>query len=235
MQGCVYLLRNLKNGKGYVGQHGGAFAEKRWDRHIKAAFNYGSKLPLHCAIRKYGVKGFSAEVIWRGPMNRLDEFEIKFIKKLRTFAGDSCGAGGYNLTLGGKTTRGFKFTKASCKKISKSKKGRPLTEETKLNMSVSRKAWWLSHPNKAKKIVANIVKATRKRAASGNYFSAATRKQIADSLRGRKNGPLTKEHKAKISVGVTGVVRTPIWCRRISKANKGRVPWNKGLNLARAA
>lgn len=42
-KGCVYLLRNLVNGKGYVGQHCTLEPEKyRWAQHIDAA-NAGKK------------------------------------------------------------------------------------------------------------------------------------------------------------------------------------------------
>ena len=95
-QGCIYLLRNLINGKGYVGKHETANAQIRWDGHIKSALVKKSNYAIHCAIRKYGPEKFSAEVIWRGPVSQLNWKETYYIKKLKTLAPN-----GYNLTEGG--------------------------------------------------------------------------------------------------------------------------------------
>lgn len=98
-QGCIYLVRNLVNGKGYVGQHKGANAERRWTAHIARALR-GSKVCVHAAIRKYGAENFSAEVIWSGEPGLLNKKETFYIKKLGTFAGTGQGQG-YNLNMGG--------------------------------------------------------------------------------------------------------------------------------------
>ena len=114
--GCVYLLRNLINGKGYVGQHKNVLTvEHRWDGHIKDALDKKYKRLLHYAIRKYGVKNFSAEVIWRGDRSLLDVRETYYIKKLHTFVYDPKG-GGYNLTRGGSAPA---WSERSKKKASK--------------------------------------------------------------------------------------------------------------------
>jgi hypothetical protein len=55
---------------------------------------------VHHAIRKYGVKNFDAEIVWRGSTSLLNSKEMHFIKKLHTFIGDPKGRG-YNLTKGG--------------------------------------------------------------------------------------------------------------------------------------
>ena len=99
-QGCVYLLRNLSNGKGYIGQHKGVeqIERNRWGGHIRTALNKRDEKPLYRAIRKYGVDKFSAEVVWRGPIEKLNEKEMHYIKKFSTFIDDGAG---YNLTRGG--------------------------------------------------------------------------------------------------------------------------------------
>ena len=97
--GCaIYLLRNLKNGKGYVGK--AVDEQKRWKQHIKAAEGI-SPLPIHRAIRKYGLKNFSAEVIHRCAEYKLDAAEKQFIKNLHTHVSEH----GYNLGWGGEGGR----------------------------------------------------------------------------------------------------------------------------------
>jgi hypothetical protein len=117
---------NLKNGKRYVGQYKDVLAViRRWRKHLKCAFDENDPRPLYCALRKADREsegrtvGFSAEVIWRGSVSKLDEKEIYYIKKLRSFIDDPKGDRSYNLTKGGLFgIRGFKFSEASKKKVS---------------------------------------------------------------------------------------------------------------------
>ena len=99
-EGCIYLLRNKVNGKGYVGQHKNvSTVADRWAVHVKGATR-GDLKPLRSAIRIYSWDNFSREVIWVGELAKLNEKETYYIKKLHTFIDDSKG-GGYNLTTGG--------------------------------------------------------------------------------------------------------------------------------------
>ncbi len=172
----IYLLRNSINGKVYVGQHNGTDLHKRWKHHMRHA-KQGSRLPLHCAIRKYGPDAFDVCVLSTSASSQtdLDTQEVLYIAKYR--ANDS--AHGYNLTLGGTGFRGFrpwnkgkKLPEWLCRKLSVAHKnqkptayqiqraietntGRKDSEETRLKKS---------RPKSAK---------TRKR------ISAARRKQVA--------------------------------------------------------
>ena len=118
--GFVYLLRNKRNGKGYVGQHFGLAVEHRWQIHIWSAIS-GSSCAIHKAIHKYGVESFTAEILWRGPASRLNAAEVRYIKCLNTFA-DNLDGWGYNLTRGGEGVQGFRHSKKSKLKMSKSAK-----------------------------------------------------------------------------------------------------------------
>ena len=113
-KGFIYLLTNLVNGKKYVGQHYGVTAETRWNGHVKAAMKGGCELVLHRAIRKYGVHNFSAEVVWTGARERLNDRETFYVAKFHSFIDDELG-GGYNLTRGGKQGE---FSMRSRKKLS---------------------------------------------------------------------------------------------------------------------
>lgn len=57
MTGHIYLIRNLVNGKGYVGKTQVTVAERF--RNHKYDAKRGSICPLHRAMRKYGVECFS--------------------------------------------------------------------------------------------------------------------------------------------------------------------------------
>ena len=113
-KGFVYILTCLVNNKGYVGQTIKSKPEIRWVEHINAA-RRGDRRPLYCAIRKYGVENFLAEVIWIGSEAKLDAAEVRFVRLRKTFIDTGWG---YNLTTGGGTRR--KLSAASRRKISES-------------------------------------------------------------------------------------------------------------------
>jgi len=64
-------------------------------------------------------------------------------------------------------------------------------------------------------------------------------KKIGDALRGRVKGPLSAEHKKKISAKKSGI-NNPMYgkgcteerARKISEANKGKIPSNKGKPMS---
>lgn len=86
----VYLITNLKNNKKYVGITSYPTPKKRFDYHSRA------KSILGTAIRKYGLKNFSCEIICK--CSSLEELlieEVRQIKKYKSYGS------GYNLTPGG--------------------------------------------------------------------------------------------------------------------------------------
>lgn len=111
--GCIYLLRNLVNGKGYVGQTRAKKVEGRWNAHIKESEKPRPKYPIHRAIKFHGVENFSAEVVWVGPVEFLNKKECHFVKKCNTFIDNGCG---YNLTAGNGV--GIEICKSTLKKRS---------------------------------------------------------------------------------------------------------------------
>jgi group I intron endonuclease len=96
-RGCIYFLLCLANNKGYVGQHCTLKVHHRLAHHKRLAKN-GHRAPLYYAMRKYGFENFEMRVVWRGPVEKLDAAERRWIKKLNTFIDDGCG---YNCTRGG--------------------------------------------------------------------------------------------------------------------------------------
>jgi hypothetical protein len=92
----IYKITNLVNGKVYIGQS--INIEKRWKTHKKDALwkdglNY--EYPLYRAIRKYGIKNFSFEIIEECAIDELNEREIFYIAKYDSYEN------GYNQTRGG--------------------------------------------------------------------------------------------------------------------------------------
>ncbi len=93
--GMIYLVRNLVDGKCYVGQTMQRL-KRRWKGHLRWA-RKGASTPLATAMRKCGAENFVIESLevasTRAELNRL---EGKWIKKLRTVVPN-----GYNATAGG--------------------------------------------------------------------------------------------------------------------------------------
>ena len=94
-RGYIYLIRNLVNGKGYVGK---AFdVDKRWAAHVKEARSDRYDIPLHRAIRKYGPQNFTVTIIHCCGIDHLDNAERRLIIERRTHKTN----GGYNVAFGG--------------------------------------------------------------------------------------------------------------------------------------
>lgn len=131
----VYLIRNQINGKCYVGQTLQT-AEQRWRLHTKAARGK-SRLPIHCAIRKYGPGAFSINQLSRAANHdELDALECHFITQYNSMV-----PYGYNRTAGGKGFNG-RHTEASRQRMRESHLGSTLTVVTRKKLSVTGSALW---------------------------------------------------------------------------------------------
>ena len=99
---------------------------------------------LNNAIKKHGWENFTVEVLGKTSyIEKLDDYERKFIRLYQTYEK------GYNLTIGGKGVRGYKWTDAQRKKFLETfkrkrkngewpmlrngghNKGKPISEEQK--------------------------------------------------------------------------------------------------------
>ena len=109
MQSCsIYVIENLENGKGYVGQTTRS-VEQRFKEHCKS---FSGCLKLRNAIQKYGQECFYVETIWEGECSQeeLDALEFHYIEQFNTIDPH-----GYNLTYGG---LGGKFSDEKRKNLS---------------------------------------------------------------------------------------------------------------------
>jgi len=115
----IYKATNIKNNKCYIG------IDLNWSHRIsahKAAVKRGSNLLFHNAIRKHGLENFKWEILYQSKdlFHAKNEMEKFFILRENSFFENGFG---YNMTLGGEATLGWKPSLETRKKISESKKG----------------------------------------------------------------------------------------------------------------
>ena len=91
----IYKIENQVNHKVYIGQS--TNISTRWRRHRSQANNLNNSYPLYRAMRKYGLKNFSFEIIEECSKEELDSRERYWIKKFDSYYN------GYNQTSGGQT------------------------------------------------------------------------------------------------------------------------------------
>lgn len=125
----IYCIRNLKNGKRYIGQSRNIsirfsqhFSDLRCQRH-------GNEV-LQRAWNKYGEKSFIGEILQECEDDELDLLEVKFIAE---FSSDRH-SNGYNIERGGHRIK--PMAESTKIKLSASLKGKKWTDERKKAMSI---------------------------------------------------------------------------------------------------
>ena len=115
----IYIFKNIINNKYYIGQS--LDIRKRFNKHMlrtRGNWNY----PLYNALNKYGLENFEYSIIEivdsinkskEDVTKLLNELEIKYIQQYNSFNN------GYNLTMGGDSISGYKFSEESKKNRSK--------------------------------------------------------------------------------------------------------------------
>lgn len=153
----VYLITNLVNNKKYVGITHNTI-EHRFEEHIQKSRCKNGNWVLHRALRKYGVDNFKIELLEDNiDKEQIGEKETYYIHLYDTYNN------GYNMTLGGAGTSGYRHKPGFVKtyihkiitpernaKISKALKGRPFDEKHKNKLSQSMKQYHQTHDNNFK-------------------------------------------------------------------------------------
>lgn len=118
----IYSITNNINGKAYIGQTVKSL-EERWYNHRKSARGR-SRLPIHCAIRKYGEQNFNITIVSDAcSREQLDAMETYFIARYNTITPN-----GYNRTIGGAGFNG-NHTESSRARMRESHLGKVLPPE----------------------------------------------------------------------------------------------------------
>ena len=143
-----WLIKDKDIEKSYIGQTIESNIENRWGKKGEGYIKDDKdRKKMARAIKKYGWESFNHEILLTIECETeeelwfwLDEWEKYCIEKYDSFYN------GYNCTLGGCGTRGFKHAEETKKELSRKLKGKPSplkgkhrTEETKRKISESQK------------------------------------------------------------------------------------------------
>ena len=108
--GIIYGYTNLESGKMYIGQT--LHPERRWNAHLHGKYKNGWHKDYQNNPEKYEYSVIEYDV----PEDKLDEREMFWISFFDSYHN------GYNLTEGGNSTRGYKYTDEVKHKISEASK-----------------------------------------------------------------------------------------------------------------
>lgn len=137
MEGIIYKYTNKINGKVYIGQ---TLDEKKRYRDHK--FCTGKCVHFHLAIRAYGFENFEYEVIFRDQFDNVNDAKIVLDDRERQAILDYMSwdqSKGYNLTIGGGGSGGYKHTEEQKSYMRQKFKGIPRPQSVKDKLKESHK------------------------------------------------------------------------------------------------
>ena len=138
--GFIYIVTCLTTNKSYIGKTTESI-NRRWRRHVIDKNSYCRLLSE--AIKVYGEDDFNIYTLKSSTIDMLDYYENKFIVEWNTQHPN-----GYNLQNGGSI--GFKHNNETLIKMSKSQKGRIITDVSKVKLSISNQLKQHSEESKEK-------------------------------------------------------------------------------------
>lgn len=206
--GRIYLIRNLKNGKGYVGQTTKNSVFLRFNQH-RYDSSHGSSLPIHRAMRKWGIEHFViGEIISCDPL-LLNDLERHYVKLYGTL---SSTGNGYNRTDGG--DGGFRIdgikviSDEGRKNLSEAHRGNSYAKGYKHSVE-ARVAMSAAQRNRGPVVISAEQRARISAKLMGHPVSLESREKMSKSHRGvktgyRRRGPMSDEHKTKIAASMKG-------------------------------
>lgn len=202
----IYKITNKVNSKAYIGQS--QDIERRWTKH-RRELNNNSHVNKHLqsAYNKYGADSFVWEIEEECEESLLDDREIFYIEKYDSFNN------GYNQTIGGSGTRGYKLSEETKQKLSEARKGEKHPMYGKHHSEETRKK--ISEANK------NPSEEIRKRkseARKGKHLSEEHRRKLIESRKGKHH---SKETRKKMSEARKGITLSGEHRRKLSEAKRG--------------
>lgn len=244
MEYSLYVIKNIKNNKHYVGQTR-YYPLDRIYRHITTA-NSDRGYIFHRGIRRYGQDSFYLVKVQHCSKELVNEYEKKLIKQY-----DALIPNGYNILEYGQVVnlpngwwKGKKRAESTKQKISRSKKGKALgpdnhfygkkhTEESRQKMSKSSKALWKSLSteqqqewikNSATARIGHIVtQETRDKISKANKGRKPTQAAINASIKYNTGKKHTEETKQKMSQVKLGKKKSKETKQKMSEAQRKRV------------
>ena len=179
MNGIIYIHRNKINGKCYVGQTTMA-PIKRWGEN---GCGYNTQQKFYRAILKHGWDNFEHLIladIYK-TQDDLNAAEISAIAKYDSYYN------GYNSTLGGSTSLGYKHTEETKKKLRALRLGKKHTEDEKKRIGIG-----CSKALKGKKHTREHIK-NQAEAQRGRKESIETRRKKSEASSGRRHTQAAKQ------------------------------------------
>jgi group I intron endonuclease len=175
--GYIYLITNTENNMKYVGQSKCGDIETRWNTHRKMLKDSIGNYLLN-AYKKYGIDKFKFQIICICFDEDCDIYEEQYIKKYNSIAPN-----GYNLKLGGKSSKHHESTKELIRSKLKERitdeiraemrervknnpyfnYGKKLTDEQKKTISDRQKLYWSKVTEEQKDIIYNRKRSNTKK------------------------------------------------------------------------
>jgi group I intron endonuclease len=142
----VYKATNLLNNKSYIGKTVKTLRVRRLE-HENAALRRCDNCILHKALRKYGADNFQWEIIAVAESQiRLSALEAQYIEHFDTFRN------GYNSTIGGEGTCGFRFSDMQKEQLSQIHRGKHLSRKHRDSISRAVARRWINKDSRSKLI-----------------------------------------------------------------------------------
>lgn len=212
----IYQIRNLENGKLYIGS--AKYILGRYRKHIRD-LNRGNhhSIKLQRAWNKYGERCFIFEII-----EEIKE-EIYLIPREQFWLDyhRSYMESGYNMSPTAGSTLGKKISEKTSKAISEANRCRIWSEESIRRARQSQ----LDRDPKTRDINYKHTEESKKKmseASKGKSKSKEHRERISKALKGKKRTPLSQDRKDKIRAQHLGVKRSDETKKKISEAIRGK-------------
>lgn len=195
----IYLITNKVNNKKYVGITSKS-VEVRFAQHLKAAFDRNYPNLLYRAFRKYQKDNFTLTVLETDiPFELGEERERYYIALYNTYYKNH---EGYNMTLGGNGTVGYKITPEARKKISLSGLGRVFSEERNQKLRLSKLGVKFSEEHCRHISEARMGKFIGEdNPFYGKHHTEETKQKISNANKGRVRSEEFKKHQSEIRIG----------------------------------
>lgn len=191
--GCIYQVENKINGKRYIGKTVKTMMRRKTSHEVEA--RRGSNLYFHRALRKHGLESFDWKVLSvSDDESKLNLLEQVWIKSLGTKVPN-----GYNLIDGGDGVIGHKHSVIAKAKMSKIRKGKTKSAIHRARIAAAHKGIRPTIETRIKISKANMGKPSPLK---GKVLSAEHRAKISATRTGKKYGPLSPDHRAKIKAAL---------------------------------